>query len=117
MQSILELEMCAYTCDFLLEKNLNRRGCFKVRFKDDFYDTLRMAYHRISMISEWFSQRITPSYRKNAYPGDIEGYATEMRQRWARDFTVPFPVWPHPSWFKLELTEAGVLEWMTYGAL
>eukprot|EP00434_Breviolum_minutum_P002675 symbB.v1.2.002362.t1/scaffold110.1/size325157/9 len=37
---------------------------------------------------------------------DIEGYATEMRQRWARDFTVPFPVWPHPSWFKLELTEA-----------
>ena len=69
-----------------------------------FYDTLRMAYHRIS---EWFSQRITPSYRKNAYPGDIEGYATEMRQRWARDFAVPFPVWPHPSWFKLELTEAG----------
>jgi len=37
---------------------------------------------------------------------DIEGYATEMRQRWARDFAVPFPVWPHPSWFKLELTEA-----------
>ena len=29
-----------------------------------------------------------------------------MQRRWARDCCVPFPVWPHQSWFQLDLTEA-----------
>ncbi|CAL1141237.1 unnamed protein product [Cladocopium goreaui] len=39
-------------------------------------------------------------------PSEVEPFALQSKQRWARDFAVPFPQWPHPEWFHLELVEA-----------
>ena len=28
-------------------------------------------------------------------PGEVDQFVKETRARWKRDFSVPFPVWPH----------------------
>ncbi|CAJ1414377.1 unnamed protein product [Effrenium voratum] len=39
-------------------------------------------------------------------PCEIDDFAKHTLARWKRDFSVPFPVMPHPSWFRLPLDEA-----------
>ncbi|CAK8998235.1 unnamed protein product [Durusdinium trenchii] len=38
-------------------------------------------------------------------PSEVEGFSVQMQKQWARDFALPFPVWPHQSWFNLDLIE------------